>query len=204
MSGTGSARIHSVGEKEISMRSLKRVFGMVVLASVVSASIAPAQSGVGVGYTDVGPVIGLGGIGGASISLGGRFEKVIRALPDMGDGLLGIQVSADWWSWDYNYFGGNNANVSYIPIGVTANYHFRTENRKLDPFVGAGLGYQIVSASCVINGIDYCGSYSSEIYFIAKAGLRYFTSESLAFYGDVGAGAATLNLGVMFRMSGGS
>ena len=186
------------------MRSLKCTFGMVVLASVVGASIAPAQSGVAVGYTDVGPVIGLGGIGGASIALGGRFEKVIKPLPDMGDGLLGIQVSADWWTWDHNNFGGNSSGVSYFAIGVTANYHFRTENRKLDPFVGAGLGYQIVSASCVINGIDYCGSYSSEIYFIAKAGLRYFTSESLALYGDVGAGAATLNLGVMFRMKGGS
>jgi hypothetical protein len=201
MAGTVVVRIQSVGEKEISMRGLKRVFGMVALGSVVSATVAPAQSGVGVGYTDVGAVIGLGGIGGASISLGGRFEKVIKALPDMGDGLLGIQVSADWWSWDYNYFGGNNANVSYIPIGVTANYHFRTENRKLDPCVGAGLGYEIVNASCVVSG-DYCDS--SEIYVIAKAGLRYFTSESLALYGDVGAGAATLNLGVMFRMKGGS
>jgi hypothetical protein len=184
------------------MRSLKRAFGVAVIASLVSATVGSAQGRVGVGYTDVGGVIGLGGIGDAGIALGGRFEKVIRPLPDMGDGLLGIQVSADWWSWDYNYLGPNSASVSYIPIGVTANYHFKVENQKIDPFVGAGLGYQIVNASCVINGVDYCGSYSSEIYFIAKAGIRYFTSESLAFYADVGAGAATLNLGLMFRMKG--
>jgi hypothetical protein len=174
------------------------------MVSVAGASVSAAQSGVAVGYTDVGGVIGLGGIGGASIALGGRFEKVIRPLPDMGDGLLGIQVSADWWTWNRNFAGPNRSSVSYIPIGVTANYHFKVENRKFDPFVGAGLGYQIVNASCVVNGIDYCGSYSSAVYFIAKAGIRYFTSESLALYADVGAGAATLNAGVMFRMQGGS
>jgi hypothetical protein len=181
------------------MRSLKRALGIAALASVVGAPVATAQ-GIGVGHTDVGFVIGLGGIGGADVALGGRFEKVIRSLPDMGDGLLGIQVSVDWWSWDRNFPGAGRASVSYLPIGVTASYHFRTDNRKIDPFVGAGLGYEIVS--CEFDGIDYCGSYSGDLYVIARAGIRYFTSESLALYADIGSGAATLNLGLMFRMKG--
>ena len=173
---------------------------LAALACVVSSTAGQAQGGIALGYTDVGAVIGLGGIGGASIAFGGRFERIFKALPDMGDGLLGIQVGADWWSWDYSYFGGNNTSVSYIPIGVTANYHFKMENKKIDPFLGAGLGYQIVNASCVYQGVDYCGSYSSEIYFITKGGIRYFMNSNTALYADVGVGAATLNVGAVWKM----
>jgi len=185
------------------MRSLGYAVRLAAVASVVGVSSVPAQ-GVGLGYTDVGAVLGLGGLGGASLAFGGRFEKIFKALPDFGDGLLGIQVGIDWWSWDYSYFGGNNTSVSYIPIGVTANYHFKMENKKIDPFLGAGLGYQIVNASCVYQGVDYCGSYSSEIYFITKGGIRYFMNSNTALYADVGVGAATLNVGAMFKIKSGS
>jgi outer membrane protein W len=94
--------------------------------------------------------------------------------------------------------------VSYIPIGVTANYHFKMENKKVDPFLGAGLGYQVVNASCVYQGVDYCNSYSSGIYFITKAGIRYFMNPSMALYADVGVGAATLNVGASWKMASGS
>ena len=33
----------------------------------------------------------------------------------------------------------------YIPIGVTANYHFKVSEPKFDPFLGAGLGYQVIT-----------------------------------------------------------
>jgi len=185
------------------MRSLGYAVRLAALASVMGASAGQAQ-GIALGYTDVGPVIGLGGLGGASIAFGGRFEKIFKALPDLGDGLLGLQVGVDWWSWDQS-FGTSSSSVSWIPIGVTANYHFKMENKKIDPFLGAGLGYQLVNASCPgFQGTDPCGSYSSGIYFSTKAGIRYFMSESLALYADVGVGAANLNIGAMFKIKGGS
>ena len=178
---------------------------LVVVAATVAPQVSAAQEGVGVGFTDIGAVVGLGGIGGASISLGGRYEKIIKPLPDLGDGLLGIQLGVDWWSWNYNDCGSNSSSISYIPIGLTANYHFKMENKKIDPFLGAGLGYQIVNASCVFNGIDYCsGSYSSGIYFVTKAGIRYFMSQAMALYADVGVGAATLNAGLTWKIGSGS
>ena len=191
------------------MRTMKgwttAVATMLVLAtSSVEARAQNAAGGVGMGYTDLAGVVGLGGIGGASLALGARFEKIFKSLPDMNNGLLGLQVAADWWSWNYNYFGNSSSSVSYIPIGVTANYHFKMDNKKIDPFLGAGLGYQIVNASCVYNGVDYCGSYSSEIYFITKGGIRYYLNPGTAIYADVGAGAATLNVGASFRMKAGS
>lgn len=157
---------------------------------------AEAQ-GFGVGSTDVGPVIGLGGIGDASISIGGRFERAIKALPDMGNGVLGIEASFDWWS-----FSAGSLDWSYIGIAATANYHFHVEGGKIDPFLGLGLGDLIVSAPDICGG--FCDAYSgSGIYFVGRAGVRYYFSPKMAAYADVGAGAATLNAGVMFQLSGG-
>jgi hypothetical protein len=198
------ARTHILtARRSFAMRGLGYAVRLAMLASVIGTSAGQAQ-GVGTGFTDLGAVVGLGGLGGASLAFGGRFEKIIKPLPDLGDGLLGIQVGADWWSWNYDYFQGNSSSVSYIPIGVTANYHFKMENKKIDPFLGAGLGYQIVNASCVYQGVDYCDSYSSAIYFITKAGIRYFMNSNTALYADVGVGAASLNIGAMWKLKGGS
>ncbi len=169
-------------------------------STAAAAQGASAGGGFRPGYTDIGPVIGLGGIGSASISLGGRFEHGIKTLPSLSNGVLGIEVSADWWHW--NGCKPYDCSVSYIPIGATANYHFHLENNtKFDPFIGLGLGFEVVSCSGAL--ANYCGAYSSGIYFIGRAGARYFMSSSMALYGDVGAGAATLNVGLTFKMKGG-
>ena len=125
------------------MRRMMRVVAVAAVLVAASTSGASAQRAFGMGAADIGPVIGLGGIGGAGLSFGGRFEKAIKELPNLGDGVLAIQVSADYYSFS------NDANFSfrYIPIGVTANYHIKVNNEKVDPFVGAGLGYLIFSCS---------------------------------------------------------
>lgn len=150
--------------------------------------------GFNVGSTDVGPTIGLGGLGAASFSIGGRFERGIKALPEMGNGVLAIGVSADWYNYNER-FVGTDYDFTYIPIAATANYHFSLQNKKIDPFAGVGLGYMIVNT-------PYAGSYSSGIYFVGRLGLRYFMTPKIALYSDVGAGAAALNVGMTFRMSG--
>jgi hypothetical protein len=45
--------------------------------------------------------------------------------------------------------------------------------------------------------------YSSGVYFVGRAGVRYFFSPAMAFYADAGAGASTFNVGVTFKLSGG-
>lgn len=167
-------------------------------AQTATAQAKASSGGFGVGYTDIGPAIGIGGLGNASASFGARFEHAIKPLPDLGNGTLGIQASFDYYSWG-DSFVGYSWNYRYIPIGVTANYHFKLQEPKFDPFVGAGLGYNIVTCSSSGTGFGNCG-YNSGIYFIGRAGARYFFSPNMAAYGDVGAGAAALNLGVMFKL----
>ncbi len=148
------------------------------------------------GYTDIGPTIGLGGIGSAGMAIGGRFERAVKQLPDLGNGVLGIQASVDFWNYNNSYVGVDY-DFRYINIGVTANYHFNvTSNPKIDPFLGLGLGNSSVNT-------DFAGDYSSGIYFIGRAGIRYFYKPRLALYADAGAGASTLNLGVTFGLGGG-
>jgi len=108
-------------------------------------------------------------------------------------------VSADYYSWSSG-FTGYSWSYKYIPIGVTANYHFKLDEPKIDPFVGLGLGYNVISCSVTGTFNGDCG-YSSGIYAIARAGARYFFSPKMAMYGDVGAGGAALNLGLVFKMN---
>ena len=186
---------------------MRKALGIAAMTAMVAGSVAGAQKGAAaaagsfaVGYTDIGPTLGLGGINGASASFGGRFEHAIKNLPDMGNGILGFQVGMEYYSWSAAFIGGN-WNVKYIPIGATANYHFRVESEpKIDPFLGLGLGYDIVSCS----GVGAFGStscpYNSGIYLIGRAGARYFFAPNMAVYGDIGAGGAQLNLGLMFKL----
>ena len=164
------------------------------IAQSAAAQAKPLVPGAfGLGYTDVGPTIGLGGIGGASASFGGRFEHAIKALPEMGNGILGVQVAFDYYSWSNTFYS-----YKYIPIGVTANYHFHLDEPKIDPFVGLGLGYQLIT--CDVSGLgNVCAS--SAIYFIGRAGVRYFFSPKMAAYADAGAGAGALHVGLMFKLN---
>ena len=44
----------------------------------LGAQAAAKSAGFAIGYTDIGPAIGVGGINGASASFGGRFERARR------------------------------------------------------------------------------------------------------------------------------
>jgi hypothetical protein len=172
----------------------RRLAVAVAGVALIAAQSQQAGAQVALGYTDVGGVIGLGGINGASFAFGGRFEKVFKKLPDLGDGLLGIGVSADVYSYDVGV-----GSVRYIPFGATANYHFKLDPKnKLDAFLGAGLGFQTVSCSG-FPGAGGCG-FSSGVYFIGRAGGRYFLKPNLALYADAGAGSAAVSIGVTVKL----
>ncbi len=176
---------------------LRKLAGLMAVAFMISTPVSQAAAQLAKGYSDIGGVVGLGNTGDAGVSLGGRFERVLKDLPDMGGGTLGIGVSADYWRYDYrNYYS-----YSYLPIGVTGNYHVKLENKKVDVFGGVGLGYNIIGCSYSGPGGslgDVCEDGS--IYFIVRAGGRYFLSDKTAIYGDVGAGASALNIGLTFKI----
>ena len=182
---------HSLIRKASAMLAV--VAAMTFSAQSAGAQAKSAPGFFGVGYTDIGPALGIGGIGEASASFGGRFEHAFKNLPDMGNGILGIEASFDYYSYSVPAFS-----YSDIPIGVTANYHFKVSEPKWDPFIGAGLGYQIIS--CDYKGVIDEGCADSGIYPIIRGGVRYFFKPNMAGYADAGAGYGALHLGLMFKL----
>ena len=172
-----------------------RLGGTLAIAVLLAASASRSGAQVTLGYTDVGGVIGFGNLGNASVSVGGRGERVFRKLPDLADGLLGIGVSVDIYSRSDGL-----ASLRAIPIGATANYHFKLDPKnRFDAFVGAGLGLRIVT--CDFPGTSAgCNGYDSGLYLIARVGGRYFLKPNLAVYADAGAGAATVSAGLTFKL----
>ena len=180
------------------------------IAMAAAPLAAQARGGFTPGYTDLGVVVGLGGLnGGASASFGGRFEHAIKTLPDLGNGVLAFGVAADYYSFDNSFSSGgftSSSSFKYIPIGASANYHFHLDDPRWDPFIGAGLGYYIVSCSASSSSAfggtvtTGCGSFSSALYFIGRAGGRYFFSPKMALYADVGTGGAAFNVGLTFKL----
>ena len=168
------------------------------LAQTAAAQEKPASTGFGAGYTDIGPAVGFGNVGQASASYGARLERAFKPLPDY-DGLLGIQASVDYYSYS-TPFGGTRWNYKYMPIGLTANYHFNVDYPPLDLFLGAGLGYAV--RSCGVTGtsaMNDCG-YSSGVYGLGRVGGRYFFTSRVSAYVDASTSGARVNTGLMLKL----
>ena len=178
---------------------------LVCVLSVAGASVASAQDGFKATTTDVGPVIGFGGLAGAGVGFGGRFEKGFKDLPDLHMGVLGIGVSFDYWTFDTSFFS-SGYKYKVIPFAVTVKYHLGLDNKKIDPFFGAGFGYEhfsVTGPSCIFLGVDYCSNagYSNGGYFVGHAGIRYYFKPKMAAFADVGSGTWNLHLGIMFKLT---
>lgn len=156
-----------------------------------------------IGDNMFGAVIGFGGLGEASSSFGGRFERAVKALPDLANGTLSFGLDADYYRYVYN---GQpySASEAHIPLAAHVSYHFRLDDRRWDPFVGLGLGYTIVSYSESYSGRSgtYSNSFTerSSTYLLSRIGARYFLTSSLAAHADTGVGGAVLNIGAVWKM----
>ena len=159
------------------------------------SSTASAQFETGKVY--LGPHVGLGSVGG-TVAFGGDIEYGLTKSGEVGSGRIGIGGTFDYWSWS----DGAYWSYSWIPVGVFGAYHFNLDNRRLDPFLGIGLGYEIVNATVKDgdNTVYSSASYASATYISAVAGMRYFFSPNFAIQGRLGLGASWLTVGVDFGL----
>lgn len=140
----------------------------------------------------LGPTIGIGGIDGASLAIGGRYEKGVKQLPNLGNGVLGIGAIVNFYQYSTANFGGASSDFRFVQLGGTANYHFHMDDPKWDPFLGFGLGY-------VAANVSGLGTANSGLFTVGYAGVRYFYTPNMAIQADLGVGSSTLNIGLMFR-----
>ncbi len=152
--------------------------------------------------------IGIGGIGGF---YGTSSLPVISAGVDFGihefisvGGMIGYSTSR--FEYPYLVVGQNNVysyKYSYITIAGRGSYHAPLDVKKTDIYGGLDLGYTIVSAKVdgqTPTGLVIAGASGSYFFFGIHVGARYYFSEKVAAYGELGYGFGILNIGVAFRI----
>jgi opacity protein-like surface antigen len=92
--------------------------------------------------------------------------------------------------------------LSSIGAMVRANYHFGT-GRQFDPYIGLGIGYGNTSIKIDrggdVNGISTVASIPIPLAIEATVGARYFFTESIGAYAEVGFSQSVINGGIAIK-----
>jgi hypothetical protein len=171
------------------------LMGLAVAAGLAGAA-TQAEAQFAAGQRHVGVHVGLSGVGSAA-AIGVNAEL---AYTDQ----IGIGLFADTWSYGQSWgsaFGGGSWDVRYVALAGTGAYHFRIEgNPKLDPFLGATLGYYIVNTESSASGAPTYDASSSRMFLGGYGGIRYFLNDRLSGVARAGVGASYLTLGVDLKL----
>ncbi len=149
------------------------------------------------GQNYAGAHVGLSGVG-SSLTLGLDYERAITNPGEVGPGIIGIGGMFDYFSYSEKYFA-DAGSWTYINFGISGMYHFVFDNKKLDPFLGFVIGYEV--ASWKWNNAYY-GNYSPSaggFTIGGSAGIRYFFNDNWAAQARVGFGFYILAVGVDYK-----
>ncbi len=176
------------------------LFVIIITALGLITSTANAQFVKGGNY--IGAHIGLSGVGSA-ITLGLDYERAITDPGEVGPGIIGIGGVFDYFTYGSNEFGYSDVGTwTYIDFGVSGMYHFVLDNKKLDPFVGLILGYEVASWSWK-GDYSYLNKYYSPsaggFTLGGSVGIRYFINDNLALQARAGFGFYLVAVGVDFK-----
>lgn len=146
------------------------------------------------GDFNIGAGIGLGS------TLGGGTPIAIHAEYGITEDIsLGGYGSFASYSSGY---AGFNYKWTYTVIGARASYHFNTLldlPEKFDVYGGLGLynyGVKVTTSS----GSSYSGPLSDGIHFGAHVGGRYYFTDNLAAFVDLGNGIAYFQTGISYKL----
>lgn len=179
--------------------SIRNIGVSLALVAQVVRPAAAQETGFLIGQYSLGAVAGAGGINGASLSYGVRFEKAVAPLEDLGDATFGVMLVADRYSYRLSS-AGHSYRIAHTTISAVANYHLYVENKRWDPFVGLGLGHLDISEKALDFGAPIPIASSAGVFFVFRAGFRYYFTPRIAGYVDAGSGGGSLNGGVMFTL----
>ncbi len=183
--------------------------GILALVVLVPGGLA-AQSpvaGFAPGHRDLGIVVGIGGIGSASVAPGVRFEAGLFRVPDLWDGVIGVRLGLDRYTHRSGPPAGpgNGADAHRVrerryPVSGLATYHLALADRRWDPFLGVGVVYLV--RQCPGGGPPQPGPACREntLSVAARAGVRYLASDRMSYVVELGSGTATLAAGLAITL----
>ena len=148
----------------------------------------------------LGSSIGSFSYGSQTPALSLSYERGVWEVGGPGVISLGAYVG----SKSYKYSGPDYSQKwSYTIIGVRSAYHYNgIKSDKFDVYGGVMLSYNILKYSLKeSNGYNYNGggSYGSGTGFTLYVGGRYFFSQNIAAFAELGYGVSYLTLGLAFK-----
>jgi len=149
------------------------------------------------------PIVGFSFLG-STVHYGINYEHTFILE---GNHKVGFGLTTRYWKYSET-LDNINTNFVIFLVGVQANYHFNLKNKKVNPWVGITLAYNLGSTKAswniephpegVLESPDQVGIWKS-----VHAGLRYWLTENIAASTKIGLGNMSygaLDLGVVFRM----
>lgn len=174
---------------------LHKIYTAFLAAFVVAslASTASAQFENQKNYAGV--HIGLSGIGSA-LTLGLDYERGVTDIGQVGPGIIGVGGLFDLFS--YSVYDGK---WTYMDLGVSGMYHFVLDNKKLDPFIGLVVGYEVTSWSwnSTYSGYGWPSPTAGGFTLGGSAGIRYFLNDNWALQARVGFGFYIIAVGADYK-----
>lgn len=163
-----------------------------------SAQAQPFEKGITNANVGIGLGTALGGLGKARPAISVSVDHGFWDIGGPGVISLGGYVGNTGYKYDG---GGYTAKWNYIVIGARGAYHYNgfTNLPKLDVYGGAMLGYNIVSYKTEGDGDDYKNNYGSGLGLSGFVGGRWFFTDNIGAYAELGYGVSVLALGVTFK-----
>lgn len=167
-------------------------------------------------------VVSLGiGIGGYSPYWGGgysqspyfnlAFDHSVYTFPEIKNLSIGVGgyvgyktisyvFNGSWFDKNNNFHNNSvTERWNYFSLGVRPTIHYTFEGTKFETYAGIPLGYVMVSYSYSDPAFYANSSYGSYFGFGFLAGGRYYFSDKIAAFAELGWGLSYLNIGASFK-----
>ncbi len=178
---------------------MKRTIFFIMGVLITTFSYAQQfQKGTTVVNAGIGLGTALGGLGKARPAISLSLDRGV--WPVGGPGVISLGGYLGNTGYKYSS-GGYTAKWNYFIVGARGAYHYNgfSSVPKLDVYGGAMLGYNIVNYSSNGNDVDISNSYGSGIGFSGFLGGRWFFTERIGAYAELGYGVSVLNAGLAIK-----
>lgn len=171
----------------------KITLSLLGLATVFVINQAQAQTTQRDKYLNVG--VGMAAYTAGGLPIGASLEVGIKDNISVGG------------FFDYAHYGyksgGYKWNYNFMYFGARGSYHLseavealNLDASKFDPYAGLSLGARTVSYKDNVGNESFSSPYSSGMIFGIHAGSRYYITDKVGAFAEVGYGVSALKLGV--------
>ncbi len=177
--------------------NLKQILTTAVLTACIS-TVAMSQT-----YEKGDKLLNIGvGLGGGVAPSGAKGIPPVGLSFEIGaTDKMSFGAYAGYSSAKQNIWGNIDAEYQYIIVGARGSYHFDFNVDKLDPYVGALLGYNIASSE--ITGGNMPAGYEASaggFVWAGHAGARYMFKPKFGVFAELGYGISYLTAGLAFKL----